>query len=251
MNTKLTATSIAIIALILVSTPFLIASATNPSLSWSTQTLSPTQTTIATIGLATDSNCKTTYSGVLTVTQPDGANKATYTVTNEPCGKYVSATYPSQFIGVAATTEYGTYTATFIGTTANGGTFNLQDNFVVNVFCAPEVVTVTETVTVTASNTQTITTIPSGSITVEVLNSATPTSATFTYPGTTHSATISSGTNFFTASDENVPAGTTTLSLTFGSTTLTFTGFPTTPTSTSAIPFSQNGVTGFVWETES
>lgn len=61
------------------------------------------------------------FSGVLTVTTPDGLT-STYSVTNVPCGiQTLSAAYPSAFTagtGTPATGIQGTYTGTWVGITS-------------------------------------------------------------------------------------------------------------------------------------
>ena len=87
------------------------------------------------------------------------------------------------------------------------------------------------TVTQTSSTIQTVTTAPHiGSIEIEVFGTA-PSSATFTYTGpgfsTVRAAILNSGTGFFTATDEGVPAGNTSATLTYGSASHTVSFGPT------------------------
>ena len=133
-------------AAILTFAPLVGASPISPSLSWSPLGVGSGSTTVATASVGIDSDCPSgqTYSGTITVTEPDGVSVATYTVPSTPCGTAVTATYPTGFTGTAGTTELGAYTATWAGTTSMvvGGmhpVFNVGDAFTVLAFPPPGV----------------------------------------------------------------------------------------------------------------
>lgn len=120
--------------------PVVFANPINPVLNWSPNPVTQGSTTTATYGVAIDADCPTgqTFTGTLKVVEPDGVSTATVTLgVPTPCGtSNLSAVYPTAFTGTAGTTELGTYSATWSGTTSAivGGvhpTFNVQDNFVV------------------------------------------------------------------------------------------------------------------------
>ncbi len=122
-----------------------LASPITANLTWSSQTLTPGSSNTATFGVSVDSDCPSgqTFSGTLTVVEPDGISTSTVTVGATPCGTTnLTAVYPTAFTGVAGTTELGTYSATWAGTTSAtiGGvhpTFKVTDNFVVASFPPP------------------------------------------------------------------------------------------------------------------
>jgi hypothetical protein len=71
-------------------------------------------TITATFGFGVSGYCLTgyTFSGNLTVTEPDGVSVATVSVKDVPCGTTdLTAVYPTGFTGTAGTSELGTYTA--------------------------------------------------------------------------------------------------------------------------------------------
>ena len=132
------------VALLLV--PAAAANPITPTLSWSTQNLVAGQTTIATVSVSIDSDCPSgqTYSGTITVVEPDGTSTATFSVGATPCGTSVTAVYPTDFTGVAGTTQTGAYSAVWAGSSSAvvGGShpsFILRDNFAVHAFPPPPV----------------------------------------------------------------------------------------------------------------
>jgi hypothetical protein len=121
-----------------------------PNLAWSPGTVVAGSTTTAIFGVAdkillpnsttiNDPDCPPgqTFTGTITVTEPDNTSISTTSVTVVACGTTnLSAIYPTAFTGTKGTTELGTYTAVWKGTTTAtvGGkhpTFNVIDNFVV------------------------------------------------------------------------------------------------------------------------
>src|ERR1700730_14095774 len=76
-----------------------------PSLSWSVLSVPQGLSTTGTANVAIDSDCPSgqTYSGTITVTQPDGVSVATFSVPATACGTPVTVSYPSDFTGTAGT----------------------------------------------------------------------------------------------------------------------------------------------------
>jgi hypothetical protein len=112
----------------------------NPNLTWSPNPVTtPGATTTATYGVATDSDCPSgqTFTGTLTVVEPDGVSTAKVTVAATACGTTnLNSVYPTGFTGTASTLTCGVYSATWAGTTSAlvGGfhpTFSVTNNFVV------------------------------------------------------------------------------------------------------------------------
>lgn len=135
---------ISTVALLLV--PSAAASPITATLAWSSQNLVAGQSTTATASVSIDSDCPSgqTYSGTITVVEPDGVSTATFSVGTTPCGTSVTAVYPTDFTGVAGTTQTGTYSATWAGSSSAvvGGShpsFILRDNFAVHAFSPPPV----------------------------------------------------------------------------------------------------------------
>jgi hypothetical protein len=133
-------------AAILSLTPIVGAHPITPSLNWSLQSVPQGLSTTATANVLIDADCSSgqTYSGTITVTEPDGVSVATYSVPATACGTSVTATYPSGFTGTAGTTELGTYAASWAGSSSVtvGGfhpTFEVTDNFTVVSFSPPTV----------------------------------------------------------------------------------------------------------------
>ena len=115
--------------------------------------------------------------------------------------------------------------------TANGQYGFAGAWFCVNVPKATTTVTTTLTVVQSSTTVEVVTTGPHlGSIQLELFGLA-PGSATFTYTGhnstTIRTAALASGSGFWTASDESVPAGTTSATLTYGSSSQTVSFGPT------------------------
>ena len=118
-----------------------------PSLSWNLSHIPLLGSTVATASVAIDTDCPSgqTFSGTITVTEPDGVSVGTFSVGPTPCGSSVTATYPTDFSGTASTSENGAYTATFAGTTSQlvGGQypkFSLTDSFIAGTFPPPPTV---------------------------------------------------------------------------------------------------------------
>jgi hypothetical protein len=116
--------------------PVVYANPITPSLTWSPQFVPIAGTTTGTANVAIDADCPSgkTYQGTITVVEPDGVSTGTVTIGATPCGTAVTVVYPTGFSGSASTSESGTYTATFAGTTSAlvGGVhpkFSLTDNF--------------------------------------------------------------------------------------------------------------------------
>ena len=119
--------------------PTALASPITANLSWSPNPItSPGSSSTATFGVAIDSDCPSgqTYTGTVTVTEPDGTSVSTYSVSGQACGDTTnSASYPSDFTGTAGTTQCGVYSAEWKGsTTASVGgvhpTFDVTDNLI-------------------------------------------------------------------------------------------------------------------------
>ena len=128
---KQTATVLGLLAVAaLVLAPMVSAAPINPFLGWSPISIPVGASTTATAGVAIDADCPSggTYSGTITVTEPDGVSVATYSVSGIACGTYITASYPSAFTGKAGTTEVGTYTTSWVGTTTASATFDLTDS---------------------------------------------------------------------------------------------------------------------------
>ena len=126
------------------SAPAVWANPISPSLSWTAQQIPLGSSTMATVSVLIDTDCPSgqTYSGTITVTEPDGVSVATYSVPATPCGSSVTATYPGSFTGTAGTSENGAYTGVWAGSTSTltGGQhpiFSVSDNFVVGQFPPP------------------------------------------------------------------------------------------------------------------
>jgi hypothetical protein len=89
----------------------------DPVLSWShNDSILKGSTITATFGLSCPPG--STFSGTLTVTEPDGVSVATVSVTNVPCagfGTNVTAVYPTGFTGTAGTSELGAYKSQWTG----------------------------------------------------------------------------------------------------------------------------------------
>src|SRR5580692_9234287 len=90
----------------------------DPMVSWSHgDAIVNGSTIIATFGLD-DCFPGATFSGTLTVTEPDHMSVATVSVTNVPCTAFdtnATAVYPTGFTGTAGTGELGTYSSRFSG----------------------------------------------------------------------------------------------------------------------------------------
>jgi hypothetical protein len=124
--------------------PMASASPITASLNWSVEAVPSGSPTTATVSVAIDTDCPSgqTFTGTITITEPDGISVATYAVGPTPCGSNVAATYPSAFSGTAGTSELGAYSAVWAGSTSAivGGqhpTFSLTDNFIVISFPPP------------------------------------------------------------------------------------------------------------------
>jgi hypothetical protein len=125
----------------LVLAPMAYASPITPSLTWGSLSVPTAGTNTATANVMIDSDCPSgqTYQGTITVVEPDGVSIGTFSVGPTPCGTPVTAVYPTDFSGTAATTQTGTYTATWAGSTSlsTGGLhpeFSLGNGFVVVTF---------------------------------------------------------------------------------------------------------------------
>jgi hypothetical protein len=127
--------------------PAVYAAPINSNLVWSPDPTSQGGTSTATFGVndvtttgASDPDCPAgdTFSGTLTVVEHDGISTSTVSVGATPCGTTnLTAVYPTQFTGVAGTTECGVYSATWAGTTTavEGGihpTFSVSDHLSVS-----------------------------------------------------------------------------------------------------------------------
>lgn len=60
-----------------------------------------------------------------------------FVVPTTGCGVVVTAVFPTDFGAGASTTNTGTYTATFSGTTSTGASFYLINSFTVHAFAPP------------------------------------------------------------------------------------------------------------------
>ena len=112
--------------------PAVAAAPINASLAWSPNNFAAGGTTTATVDVAIDADCPSggTYSGTITVTEPDGVSTATFTVPATACGTAVTAVYPTGFVGTAGTTQTGVYKTGFAGTTSVPGvSFDLTTAF--------------------------------------------------------------------------------------------------------------------------
>jgi hypothetical protein len=111
----------------------------NPSLNWNPITVNQGSTTTATATVSIDPDCPSgqTFSGTITVTEPDTVSVATFTVPTTACGTNVTAVYPTDFTGTAGTTELGSYTTSFSGSSSVGATFDLTTGFIVVSFTPP------------------------------------------------------------------------------------------------------------------
>jgi hypothetical protein len=145
-KTALTLISLVAVA-ILAFAPVVAADPISPSLNWSVQSVPKGLSTTATVTVAIDPDCPSgqTFSGTITVTEPDGTSVATYTVPPTACGSAVTASYPSAFTGTAGTTELGTYTASWAGASSlivdgNHPSFTVGDYFTVVAFQPPPTV---------------------------------------------------------------------------------------------------------------
>ena len=143
MNLKRPVSMLALLAIsALTLAPFVAASPITANLNWSSQSIPAGSTNTATYGVAIDADCPVgqTFSGTLTVVEPDGISTATVVVGATPCGTTnLTSVYPTTFTGTAGTTQLGTYTATWQGTTSivTSGIhpqFFLQNNFTVRAF---------------------------------------------------------------------------------------------------------------------
>ena len=139
MKKQLVLTAVA--SLLMLTIPTVFAAPITASLNWSSQTIVAGSHNIAAFTVIVDPDCLIgkTFSGTLTVIEPDGITTGTVTIGSTPCGTPLTADYPSDFAGSASTTTLGTYTAIWMGTTSVtiGGLhpeFRLQDNFVVKAF---------------------------------------------------------------------------------------------------------------------
>jgi hypothetical protein len=127
--------------------PFAAAHPINAGLNWGLQTIVSGSTNTGTYGVGVDFDCPVgeTFSGTLTVVEPDGISTATVTVGPTACGTTsLTSVYPTDFTGTAGTTQIGTYTATFAGSASTDifgihPEFKLVDNFVVKEFGATNV----------------------------------------------------------------------------------------------------------------
>jgi len=119
--------------------PAVLANPISPVLNWSPNPVPQGSPTTATFGVKADADCPTgqTFTGTITVTEPDGVSVASYSVSTIACGTTsLTVVYPTGFTGTAGTSETGTYAAVWAGTTSAlvGGvhpTFSVTDNFVV------------------------------------------------------------------------------------------------------------------------
>lgn len=112
------------------------------SLSWSSVLIPAGGSTTASITVKVDPDCPIggTFTGTLSVTQPDGVSVGTYSVSAIPCGTVVTAAYPGAFSGAASTSSTGNYKAVWAGSTSQAGvTFTLTDGFSVANFKVPGV----------------------------------------------------------------------------------------------------------------
>lgn len=138
---------LALFSLAAMSVPFVAAHPINPSLVWNPINVSQGSTTTATATVSIDSDCPSgqTFSGTITVTEPDTVSVATYSVGPTPCGTIVTAVYPTDFTGTAGTSELGTYTTSWAGTSSvvvDGihPTFDVTTGFIVVSFQPPPTV---------------------------------------------------------------------------------------------------------------
>jgi methionine-rich copper-binding protein CopC len=136
----------ALLSLAALSVPFAAAHPINPSLTWSSSNVAQGSTTTATATVSVDADCPVgqTFSGTITVTEPDGTSVGTFAVGPTACGTNVTAIYPTAFAGTAGTTELGTYTTSWVGTSSvvtNGvhPTFDITTGFIVVSFQPPPV----------------------------------------------------------------------------------------------------------------
>src|SRR2546425_9320847 len=97
---------VSVLALLVVSVlalaPFAAASPITPNLNWGLQTIVSGSTNTGIYGVATDFDCPIgqTFSGTLTVVEPDGISTATVTVGPTACGTTgLTSVYPTDFTG--------------------------------------------------------------------------------------------------------------------------------------------------------
>ena len=122
--------------------PFAAASPINATLNWGLQTIVSGSTNTGTYGVGVDFDCPLgeTFSGTLTIVEPDGISTSTVTVGPTACGTTgLTSVYPTDFTGTKGTTQVGAYTATFAGIASTDilgihPEFKLVDNFVVKEF---------------------------------------------------------------------------------------------------------------------
>lgn len=173
MTTKIVLGSFALLALLMLSPPSVLAAPVNaPSIPvdglmfWTPNSILQSSPTTATLGDIADGCISLgigSYYGTLTITQPNGST-INEPVTPTPCGTYLHYAYSS-------TSQTGTYTATFKGSDGYNS-WTLTDDFSVSpANCPPpgtSTVTVTQTqfitlpaqtITVTNSNTEIVTSI--------------------------------------------------------------------------------------------
>ena len=148
MNAKRMITLMSLLAVsALALAPFASAAPINATLNWGLQTIVSGSTNTGTYGVAVDFDCPAgqTFSGTLTVVEPDGVSTATVIVGSTACGTIgLTSVYPTDFTGTKGTTQIGTYTATFAGTASTDifgihPQFKVVDNFVVKEFGATNV----------------------------------------------------------------------------------------------------------------